>query len=165
MSVSIVYRSRMGASYYYAQALRENLDGELYFYKSLPQEKANMLIYCAGLNKGKIDGWKELSPRLSARGDQVIIALSCITHVTEELKKEIAEKNCVDENVLFLMKGKLDYNKANLLEKWAIKSMRNKILVKKVRTREEGELLNALTYPTDLTDIRCILPIVKKVRG
>jgi len=165
MSISVVYRSRMGASYYYAQVLKDNLEGNLYFYRSLPQEKADILIYCAGLNNGKIDGWKVLSQALFSRGEKVIIALSCISPVTEELKKEIAQKNGVEEQNLFLMRGKLDHNKANLLEKWTLKKMRNKILIKKVKTQEEGELLNALTYPTDLTDIRCILPIVKAVRG
>jgi len=54
MSISIVYRSRMGASYYYAQALRDNLEGKLFFYRSLPQERTDLLIYCAGLENGKI---------------------------------------------------------------------------------------------------------------
>lgn len=164
MKIALVYKSKMGASLYYAEALAKALEGEVFFHKRMPVGGYDLVIYCAGLSAGQIDGYKKYKAVLEAAGSEVWAAVSCLATPTEELRTKTAEKAGMDTEKLFLLRGKMDINRAGLLEKWMLLAFRAKLRKKEEKTQEERDMVNALSYPTDYCDTKYILPIVKKVR-
>ena len=55
MKVLTVYKSKSGASMYYAEEIARALDGTAVNYRRLPDEKYDLVVYCAGVNRGKVD--------------------------------------------------------------------------------------------------------------
>lgn len=164
MKIALVYKSKMGASLFYAEALAKALDGDVFFHKQIPSGGYDLVIYCAGMMAGSVDGYKKYRSALEAAGKEVWAAVSCLATPTEELRLKTAEKAGMDPEKVFLLRGKMNVNRAGVLEKWILLALRAKLRNKEEKTQEDRDMINALSYPTDYCDTKYILPIVKKVR-
>lgn len=164
MKIALVYKSKMGASLYYAETLAKALDGDVFFHRQIPSGGYDLVIYCAGMMAGSVDGYKKYKSALEAAGREVWVAVSCLALPTEELRNQTAQKAGVNSDSLFLMRGKMSINRAGIPEKWMLLALRAKLRKKENKTQEDRDMINALSYPTDYCDTKYILPIVKKVR-
>ena len=164
MKIALVYKSKMGASLFYAEALAKALQGDVFFHKQIPTGGYDLVIYCAGMAAGKIDGYQKYKAALEAAGADLWTAVSCLAPPSEELRLKTAEKAGVDPEKVFLLRGKMSINRAGLFEKWMLMALRAKLRNKEQKTQEDRDMINALSYPTDYCDTKYILPIVKKVR-
>ncbi|MBR5868756.1 MAG: hypothetical protein IKZ21_04865 [Clostridia bacterium] len=164
MKIALVYKSKMGASLFYAEALAKALQGDVFFHKQMPAGGYDLVIYCAGLTAGNIDGYKKYKTALEAAGTDLWMAVSCLATPGEELRAKTAEKAGMDPEKVFLLRGKMNINRAGLFEKWMLMAFRAKLRNKEQKTQEDRDMIHALTYPTDYCDTKYILPIVKKVR-
>ncbi|MBR5743577.1 MAG: hypothetical protein IKX85_07195 [Clostridia bacterium] len=167
MRTLAVYKSKSGASMYYAEEIARALDGEIRYYRSLPREGGyDLVVYCAGVNGGKIDSLARMRSQLAPLGKRFLVAASCLKEPTEEYAREVAEKSGLSPEELTLMRGRMNMARLGVWDRLKLRAVRGRIdrKAEKKKTREDREIFNALSFPTSFTDVRYILPLVKKAR-
>lgn len=164
MKVLTVYKSKSGASMYYAEEIARALGGEAVNYRRLPQEKADLVIYCAGVNCGKVDDYKALRPKLEALGKELWVAASCLMVPNDKLRADVASKSGIPEESLYLMRGRMSRSRLGWVDRLIVNAYGRSIEKKTEKTQEDHEIINALAFPTSFTEIKYILPIIKAVR-
>ncbi|MBR0143371.1 MAG: hypothetical protein IJM21_04250 [Clostridia bacterium] len=167
MKMLAVYKSKSGASMYYAEEIARALGGESRHYRSIPREGGyDLVVYAAGVNAGKIDSLPRMRAVLSPLGKRFLVAASCLKEPTEEYAAEIAEKNGLKPGELTLMRGRMNLARLGFFDRMILRMVRSKIgrKAEKAKTQEDRELFNALSFPTNFTDVKYILPLVKKAR-
>ena len=165
MKVLTVYKSKSGASMYYAEEIAKALGGQAVNYRRLPTEKAELVIYCAGVNRGKVDGYRMLSGKLAALGGQVWVAASCLSVPQEDLRLDVAEKSDIPADALYLLRGRMSRSRLGWFDRLTVNAHGRQLEKKIQKTQEDRDILHALTFPTSFTEIRYILPIVKAARA
>ena len=96
MKMLAVYKSKSGASMYYAEEIARALGGESRHYRSIPREGGyDLVVYAAGVNAGKIDSLPRMRAVLSPLGKRFLVAASCLKEPTEEyaLKRYLSDAN------------------------------------------------------------------------
>lgn len=164
MKVLTVYKSKSGASMYYAEEIARALGGTAVNYRRLPRENADLVIYCAGVNMGKVDGWSAVSEKLHVIGKRVWVAASCLALPREELRKAVAEKSGIQPEMLFLMRGRMSRSRLNWIDRLIVNMYGKQLEKKTEKTQEDREIINAIAFPTSFTEIKYILPVVKEAR-
>ena len=167
MKMLVVYKSKSGASMYYAEEIARALDGESRHYRSVPREGGyDLVVYAAGVNAGKIDSLARMRAALEPLGNRFLVAASCLREPTGEYAREIAEKNGLAPEELTLMRGRMNMARLGFLDRMILKMVRSRIgrKAEKEKTQEDREIFNALSFPTNFTDVKYILPLVKKAR-
>ncbi len=167
MKTLVVYKSKSGASMYYAEEIARALGGESCHYRSVPPEGGyDLVVYAAGVNAGKIDSLARMRAVLEPLGNRFLVAASCLKEPTAEYALEIAQKNGLALEELTLMRGRMNMSRLGFLDRTILKMIRSRIgrKAEKEKTQEDREIFNALSFPTSFTDVKYILPLVKRAR-
>ena len=126
----------------------------------------DLVVYAAGVNAGKIDSLARMRASLAPLGKRFLVAASCLKEPSEEYTREIAEKNGLRPEELTLMRGRMNMARLGFWDRLILRAVRSKIdrKAEKSKTQEDREIFNALSFPTNFTDVKYILPLVKKAR-
>ncbi len=168
MKTLVVYKSKSGASMYYAEEIARALGGESRHYRSIPREGGyDLVIYAAGVNGGKVDSLAAMKKALAPLGKRFLTAASCLREPTGEYRREVAKKSGLREEELVLMRGRMNMARLGIWDRLLLRMVRAKIdrKAEREKTQEDREIYNALSFPTSFTDVKYILPLVKKARA
>lgn len=176
--VVVIYGSKYGTTEKYAKWISEELNCDLFSYKSIKKDNLlnyDTIIYGGGVYAGGVKGISILKNNFEKIKDKDIVIFTC--GISDP--KDMNNVNQINANInrifdlqknkitIFNLRGGIDYSKLTFLHKTMMKILKKKVenIEEEKLTNENREFLDTYgkkVYFMDKTEIRDIVDFVKK---
>lgn len=155
MKIIVIYKSKSGYTKTYAKWISEDLNCDIKDAKDITiseLEGYDVIIYGGGLYATGINGISILKKNYHLlKNKKLIVWATGANHGRESDLQKVWHHNFTDEQLknikTFYLRGGFDYTKLNTVDKILMNVMKLILKSKKVRTKDEQELLHAYHIP------------------
>lgn len=170
MKTIVIYKSKSGYTETYAKWISQALQCDLVKSDGLKTEeliKYDTIIYGGGLYASMIAGIKLLKNNFDSLKDKNLVVWATGLQPETDETNEIWNHNLRDPKYksikTFYLRGGLDYNKLNFLNKTIIKALKKSLQKKKELTDVEKGMLEAFENPQDYSNREEITPLINYI--
>lgn len=171
----VVYKSKYGTTEKYARWIAEDVNADISKAKNVKIKDLlayDTIVYCGGLYAGGMLGFSLIKKNFHMlSGKKIVVAAVGATTKKEGAVEEVKSQNLTPEMQgkvhFFLLRGGLNYQKMNLLDKFLMY-----LLVKSIKSKKAEELdddakgvLATYGKVVDFTNRNSIAPVVEIIRS
>lgn len=169
---AIIYTSKYGSAERYAQWLAEETGSDLF--KSDVQTEAlsgyERIVFGGGIHAGGIEGIAKYRKIFKAMPEKEYVAFAVGLNLGDAERRECREINfrkAMTDIPCFFLRGAYDPEKVKGFDKSLMKFVKKAISKKPEheRTREEGELLDAIINGADYVDRSSLVPLAEALKS